>query len=267
MIASPDSRMHVLLLRPVPGNDRFGLGPFFRIEPLGLEYIAAALESARASRNRRRPAIQPIGRSPPASHASGDRRHRLHARPGDRRGPGAGGPGATGQSRFVHSRRRPLGGRVSVAVLHEQRRRDLRGRWRARRARPGRRAGSTAPSIGGRGAAAAQARRTSSTRTRGIGRARSRSDDVPAPLAPRRRRLASPVRLPAVPACLADRNRARVSVPLLVLFGLARCTTAPSGSARSRACATTSRRRAPPCSSPTICSGISRRAVSSSPRR
>src|SRR4029077_17741089 len=37
-------RMHVLLLRPVPGNDRFGLGPFFRIEPLGLEYIAAALE-------------------------------------------------------------------------------------------------------------------------------------------------------------------------------------------------------------------------------
>ena len=35
--------MHVLLLRPVPKNDRFGLGPFFRIEPLGLEYIAAAL--------------------------------------------------------------------------------------------------------------------------------------------------------------------------------------------------------------------------------
>jgi radical SAM superfamily enzyme YgiQ (UPF0313 family) len=35
--------MHVLLVRPVPGNDRFGLGPF-RIEPLGLEYIAAALE-------------------------------------------------------------------------------------------------------------------------------------------------------------------------------------------------------------------------------
>ena len=36
--------MHVLLLRPAPTNDRFGLGPFFRIEPLGLEYIAAALE-------------------------------------------------------------------------------------------------------------------------------------------------------------------------------------------------------------------------------
>ena len=38
--------MHVLLLRPVPANDRFGLGPFFRIEPLGMEYIAAALEAA-----------------------------------------------------------------------------------------------------------------------------------------------------------------------------------------------------------------------------
>jgi radical SAM superfamily enzyme YgiQ (UPF0313 family) len=37
--------MNVLLLRPVPGNERFGLGPFFRIEPLGLEYIAAALEA------------------------------------------------------------------------------------------------------------------------------------------------------------------------------------------------------------------------------
>ena len=39
------SPMHVLLLRPVPGNERFGLGPFFRIEPLGMEYIAAALEA------------------------------------------------------------------------------------------------------------------------------------------------------------------------------------------------------------------------------
>jgi hopanoid C-3 methylase len=35
--------MNVLLLRPDPGNDRFGLGPFFRVEPLGLEYVAAAL--------------------------------------------------------------------------------------------------------------------------------------------------------------------------------------------------------------------------------
>ena len=36
--------MHVLLLRPIPRNDRFGLGPFFSIEPLGMEYVAAALD-------------------------------------------------------------------------------------------------------------------------------------------------------------------------------------------------------------------------------
>ncbi|HMA18241.1 MAG TPA: cobalamin-dependent protein, partial [Thermoanaerobaculia bacterium] len=36
--------MNVLLLRPDPGNERFGLGPFFRVEPLGLEYIGAALQ-------------------------------------------------------------------------------------------------------------------------------------------------------------------------------------------------------------------------------
>lgn len=35
--------MNVLLLRPDPGNERFGLGPFFRVEPLGLEYVAASL--------------------------------------------------------------------------------------------------------------------------------------------------------------------------------------------------------------------------------
>lgn len=37
--------MRVLLLRPVPTSERFGLGPFFRIEPLGMEYIGAALEA------------------------------------------------------------------------------------------------------------------------------------------------------------------------------------------------------------------------------
>jgi radical SAM superfamily enzyme YgiQ (UPF0313 family) len=37
--------MKILLLRPVPENERFGLGPFFRIEPLGMEYIASALEA------------------------------------------------------------------------------------------------------------------------------------------------------------------------------------------------------------------------------
>jgi hopanoid C-3 methylase len=37
--------MRVLLIRPDPGNERFGLGPFFRVEPLGLEYIASAVEA------------------------------------------------------------------------------------------------------------------------------------------------------------------------------------------------------------------------------
>jgi radical SAM superfamily enzyme YgiQ (UPF0313 family) len=37
--------MRVLLLRPRPDNERFGLGPFFRVEPLGLEYIGAALRA------------------------------------------------------------------------------------------------------------------------------------------------------------------------------------------------------------------------------
>jgi radical SAM superfamily enzyme YgiQ (UPF0313 family) len=35
--------VRILLLRPDPGNERFGLGPFFRVEPLGLEYLGAAL--------------------------------------------------------------------------------------------------------------------------------------------------------------------------------------------------------------------------------
>jgi radical SAM superfamily enzyme YgiQ (UPF0313 family) len=37
--------MDVLLLRPAPTNERFGAAPFFRTEPLGLEYVAAALEA------------------------------------------------------------------------------------------------------------------------------------------------------------------------------------------------------------------------------
>ncbi len=37
--------LRVLLVRPADINERFGLGPFFRIEPLGLEYVAASLEA------------------------------------------------------------------------------------------------------------------------------------------------------------------------------------------------------------------------------
>lgn len=35
--------MRIVLIRPDPGNERFGLGPFFRVEPLGLEYLAVPL--------------------------------------------------------------------------------------------------------------------------------------------------------------------------------------------------------------------------------
>jgi radical SAM superfamily enzyme YgiQ (UPF0313 family) len=37
--------MNVLLIRPRTRNERFGLGPFFRVEPLGLEYVGAALRA------------------------------------------------------------------------------------------------------------------------------------------------------------------------------------------------------------------------------
>ena len=43
--------MKLLLLRPVAPNERFGLGPFFKIEPLGLEYIAAAVRRDPANRH------------------------------------------------------------------------------------------------------------------------------------------------------------------------------------------------------------------------
>ncbi len=38
--------MRVLLVKPRPEAVQFGLAPFFQTEPLGLEYVAAALEAA-----------------------------------------------------------------------------------------------------------------------------------------------------------------------------------------------------------------------------
>jgi radical SAM superfamily enzyme YgiQ (UPF0313 family) len=38
--------VRILLVRPAGDNERFGLGPFFKVEPLGLEYVAAALRAA-----------------------------------------------------------------------------------------------------------------------------------------------------------------------------------------------------------------------------
>jgi radical SAM superfamily enzyme YgiQ (UPF0313 family) len=39
--------LRVLLIKPRPSSVHFGLAPFFRTEPLGLEYIAAALGARR----------------------------------------------------------------------------------------------------------------------------------------------------------------------------------------------------------------------------
>ena len=44
-----DVPVRVLLIRPDPGNERFGLGPFFRVEPLGLAYLGAALRASGTS--------------------------------------------------------------------------------------------------------------------------------------------------------------------------------------------------------------------------
>ena len=57
-VTFPLSAMHVLLLRPVPGNERFGLGPFFRIEPLGHGVHRRGARGARPHGRDRRPALQ-----------------------------------------------------------------------------------------------------------------------------------------------------------------------------------------------------------------
>ena len=118
MIASVQLRMHVLLLRPVPDNDRFGLGPFFRIEPLGLEYIAAALE-ARGHRT----TVADLRYSRPLECAAARRRVPrssasracTRSRPTTRwRSP----PTFAGRMpRRVHPDWRPFGRRLPVAVL------------------------------------------------------------------------------------------------------------------------------------------------------
>jgi len=63
----PSSVKRVLLVRPRSPNERFGLGPFFRVEPLGLEYLAASLErrghKVRIVDERFSPALEGVVRS------------------------------------------------------------------------------------------------------------------------------------------------------------------------------------------------------------
>jgi hypothetical protein len=98
--------MHVLLLRPVPANERFGLGPFFRIEPLGMEYIAAALEAGGHTVAVGRPSIRQAARGRHPGRAARAHRHRRHARARDRRRDCARAAGPPRRTRRDHRRRR-----------------------------------------------------------------------------------------------------------------------------------------------------------------
>ena len=158
--------MNVLLLRPDPGNERFGLGPFFRVEPLGLEYVGAAL---RARGHDPRIADLRFGgrvgslvrRTPPAG-----RRHLLHARARVRPGHRGRARSAPRVARDVRAGRRPRGVRVSRAPPGSGDRRDLHRRRRRGRAGDGRRP-----------------------------RVRAAADRGPRPARPRARRLDRPRRL------------------------------------------------------------------------
>ena len=145
--------MNVLLLRPDPGNERFGLGPFFRVEPLGLEYVGAALRGRGTRADDRRPALPPgreswLRRTRPrvvgisCMHALEYDRVLETARAVRRAAPGR-----------LHPRRRATPPRPSRGPSRPPRRRDLRGRRRGGRAGARRRARAGRTARDGPGAA------------------------------------------------------------------------------------------------------------------
>ena len=141
--------MHVLLLRPVPVNERFGLGPFFRIEPLGMAYIAAALE-----RQGHTATIADLRFSRSVEHylrteRARPRRHRRHARARNRQRHRACGESASRLARRADSDRRSYGIGLPRAVSHLRRDRRRRRRWRTRGA-AGRRGPRTPAAAGER---------------------------------------------------------------------------------------------------------------------
>ena len=255
--------MNILLLRPVPGNERFGLGPFFRIEPLGMEYIAAALE-ARGHRvtladlrfsasveSQMRPLASRIwSASPPCTRSRPTTCSRWRG--------ACARPRRTCRSSSAATRRRRIRNRfsspdVTAVVLDDGELalpRDLRrARARASRSRPcpvsrcamaERRASFRPPATPARSRSTRCRCRRAITSNRG-------GSSTPA------WRIARPG---------SSRPRAAVrSAARSVRSGS--CTRARSASGRSTRSARTWRRSAITCSWPTICSGTTRRAASS----
>ena len=245
-----------------PGNERFGLGPFFRIEPLGMEYIAAALEArghtvdasrtcgsaARSSATcvARRPAR---GRASPACTRSRPTTcWRWRARSGSWRRAFRSSSAATPPPPIPS---RSSAADVDAVVLDDGERVVPDDRRRGRGEQPLR-------SVAGM-AVAADGRRRAFARRRA--RTRSTLDDVPLPARRLVDALAPAVRLPRASPDLAGRDGARLSVPLLVLLDLAAACALGARALDRLGVRGSCQRAATTSSSPTICSGITRRAA------
>ena len=255
--------MNILLLRPVPGNERFGLGPFFRIEPLGMEYIAAALEA-----RGHRVTLADLRFSASLEHtsrvaASRPGRHRRHARARNRRRAGAGARACARSRRTCRSSSagtRPR--RIPEPFLSPDVDRRRARRRRARAAASLRRARARAAADDGARPGAARSATASVVRTHGdTGDARARRGAAAG--APSRR-AAGGVSTRAWRTGRRGWSRRRAAVRSAARSARSgSCTRAPCASGRSTRSARTSRRSATTSSSPTICSGTTRRAASS----
>ena len=255
------SAMHVLLLRPVPGQRTIRPRPVLPHRTAGMEYIAAALEA-----RGHRVAIADLRFSAPARTAAPPHAARhvvgiagMHALETDDVLALAREVRAA-RARHADRARRPHRRGVSGSVPLGGRRRRRARRWRARdAARSSRRWRRAAPLRDVPGLALSDGSggdHPHRRRTRSL-RARCRAASGPAS----RRRLAPPVCLPRPSSDLAGRDRARLPVPLLLLLDLAAARALGARAldrvglpGHGQLSATTS-------SSPTICSGITRRAA------
>ena len=174
---------------------------------------------ARPRRHDRRSALQRVRRAAAARTAPGARRHRRHARARDRRGARARARGPSARARTCRS---------SSAATPRPRIRSRSCRP-SRRRRARRRRARDAGDLSTRSHAAsrcARARSGDPTRDGGIARTAGETGRFDArrraaARAAARRRLAPPVRVPCASSDVADRNGARLPVPLFVLLDLA----------------------------------------------